>query len=346
MFKKLVGLSIALCLLGGLQTQALAAASAGAKCSSTGKIAVVGTARLVCAKVGTTKVWVALDSAGFKAPVITSVIIVPSQTSTYYLQGQILNILVIFDAGVVVTGTPIIGLDSEVNGKLLYSGGSGKQVLLFSYTSSSADVDTIGFGLKSDSIELNGGSINSLNGTPSNLAHAAIARSSNRKVGASAPTSVSTVTTIATTVTTVASTATTVAATTTTTTVASVAAPKVTSITFKEPGSKWVTGQNVVFKVIFDQSVVVNTTGGTPYISVLSDSTQKLTANGVVYTEGTGGTTLLFSYAVVSADTESTGLGINANAIVLNGGTIKSASGVNAVLTHAAIARSSTRQIN
>jgi hypothetical protein len=343
MFKKFIGLFLALCLLGGLQSQAFAA-SAGAKCNSTGKIAVVGAARLVCAKVGSTKVWVALDSAGFKAPVITSVIIVPSQTSTYYLQGQILNILVIFDSGVVVTGTPTIGLDSEMKGKFSYAGGSGKQVLLFSYTSTSADVDTIGFGLKADSIELSGGSIKSLNGTPANLAHAAVARSSNRKIGATAPTSVSTVTTIATTVTTVASTSTTVAATTTT--VASGAAPKVTSLTFKEPVSKWLTGQNVVLKVIFDQPVVVNTTGGTPYISVLSDSTQKLTANGVIYTEGTGGTTLLFSYTVVTGDTESTGVGTNANAIVLNGGTIKSASGVNADLTHAAIARSSTRKIN
>ena len=338
MFKKLVGLFVALCLLGGLQTQALAAASAGAKCNSTGKIVVVGTSRLVCAKVGTTKVWVALDSAGFKAPVITSVIIAPSQTSSYYLQGQILNILVIFDAGVVVTGKPTIGLDSEIKGKLAYAGGSGNQVLLFSYTSNSGDVDTIGFGLKADSIELSGGSINSLNGVPANLAHAAISRSSSRKIGATAPTSVSTVTTIAATVTTVAS--------ATTTTVATSGAPKITSITFKEPGSKWITGQNVVLKVIFDQTVVVNTTGGVPYISVLSDSTQKLTANGVVYSEGSGGTTLLFSYTVISADTESTGVGTNANAIVLNGGTIKSAAGVNADLTHSAIARSSTRKIN
>ncbi|TRZ83862.1 MAG: hypothetical protein D4R92_00195 [Actinobacteria bacterium] len=342
MTKRLVGLLITLCLLGGFQTQALAGASAGGKCSSTGKIAVVGTARLVCAKVGKAKVWIALDSTVFKAPSITSIIIAPSATSNYYLQGQIINILITFDAGVVVTGVPTIGLDSEMKGRVLYSGGSGTQVLLFSYATKAGDIDSIGFGLKSDSIELGGGSINSLNGTPANLAHTAIARSSTRVLGATAP--VATTTTIVKTVTTVAATVTTVAATTTT--VASSATPKITSLTFKEPGTKWVTGQAVVFKVVFDQVVVVNTTGGMPYVSVLSDSTQKLTATGVNYTEGSGGTTLLFSYTVISADTESTGLGTNANAIVLNGGTIKSSAGVNADLTSAAIARSSKRLIN
>jgi hypothetical protein len=148
------------------------------------------------------------------------------------------------------------------------------------------------------------------------------------------------VTTVATTVTTVATTATTVATTTTsstTTTVASSAAPKITSIAFKEPGGKWIIGQNVQVRVIFDVAVVIT---GSPYLSVLSDGINKLT-----YLEGTGGTSLIFSYTVLSGDIDSTGLGVAADAFVLNGGTIKSSSGVTAVLTHAAIARSSLRKI-
>ena len=337
MTKRLVGLFVGLCLLGGLQTQALAAASAGGKCRSTGKIAVVGTARLVCAKVGKTKVWVALDSASFKAPVITSVIIAPSVTSSYYLQGQFINILVTFDAGVVVTGSPQIFLDSDTIGKMTYFGGTGSQVLLFSYATTAGDVDNVGFGLKANSLVLNGGTINSMNGTPATLTHLGIARSATRKLGPTAPAATTTVTTVATTVTTVATTATTVAATTTTTTVASSSAPKITSVAFKEPGGKWIPGQNVQVKVIFDLPVVIT---GSPYISVLSDAINKLT-----YLEGSGGVSLIFSYTVISGDIDNTGVGIAANSIVLNSGTLKSSSGVVAVVTHAAVDRSSSRKI-
>ena len=337
MTKRLVGLFVGLCLLGGLQTQALAAASAGGKCRSTGKIAVVGTARLVCAKVGKTKVWVALDSASFKAPVITSVIIAPSVTSSYYLQGQFINILVTFDAGVVVTGSPQIFLDSDTIGKMTYFGGTGSQVLLFSYATTAGDVDNVGFGLKANSLVLNGGTINSMNGTPATLTHLGIASSATRKLGPTAPAATTTVTTVATTATTVATTATTVAATTTTTTVASSSAPKITSVAFKEPGGKWIPGQNVQVKVIFDLPVVIT---GSPYISVLSDAINKLT-----YLEGSGGVSLIFSYTVISGDIDNTGVGIAANSIVLNSGTLKSSSGVVAVVTHAAVDRSSSRKI-
>jgi len=335
MFKKLVGLFIALCLLGGLQTQALAA-GAGEKCNSTGKIVVVGTSRLVCAKVGTTKVWVALDSSSFTAPVITSVAIAPSSTLTYYLTGQIIHVVITFDTGVLVTGVPQIFLDSDTIGKMSYVGGSGSQSLLFSYVTMAGDVDNVGFGLKANSLVLNGGTIKSLNGTAATLTHPGIAKSTTRKLGPTAPSGTTTVTTVATTATTVATTATTIA-TTTTTTVASSAAPKITAITFKEPGAKWIVGQNVQVKVTFDLPVLVT---GSPYIGLLSDGINK-----VLYLEGSGGTSLIFSYTVLAGDIDNTGVGMAADAFVLNGGKIISSSGVAAVLTHAAIARSSLRKI-
>jgi len=335
MFKKLVGLFVALCLLGGLQSQAFAA-SAGAKCKSTGKIVVVGTARLVCAKVGTTKVWVALDSSSFSAPVITSVAIAPSSTLTYYLTGQIIHVVITFDTGVLVTGVPQIFLDSDTIGKMSYVGGSGSQSLLFSYVTITGDVDNVGFGLKANSLVLNGGTIKSLNGAAAILTHPGIAKSTTRKLGPTAPAGTTTATTVATTVTTVATTATTVA-TTTTTTVASSVAPKITSLTFKEPGGKWIIGQNVQLRAVFDLPVVVT---GSPYIALLSDGINKAT-----YLEGSGGTSLIFSYTVLAGDIDNTGVGTAADPFVLNNGTMKSASGVNAVLTAPAIARSSTRKI-
>ena len=328
MLKKVASLFIALCLTGGFQTQVLAAASAGGKCSSTGKIVVVGTARLVCAKVGNTKVWVALDSSGFKSPTITSVVIASNITSDYYLQGQIINVLVTFDSGVVVTGSPQIFLDSTSIGRMNYAGGSGGQVLLFSYPTLAGDVDSVGFGLKANSLVLNGGTINSSNGTPATLTHSGVNKSATRKLGPTAPAVTTTVTTVAATVTTVAA---------TTTTVASSAAPKITSVAFKEPGGHWIPGQNVQVKVTFDLAVLVT---GSPYIGLLSDGINKVT-----YLEGSGSVSLIFSYTVLTGDIDNTGVGMAADAFVLNGGKILSSSGIAAVLTHAAIARSSLRKI-
>ena len=198
------------------------------------------------------------------------------------------------------------------------------------------DVDNVGFGLKANSLVLNGGTIKSLNGTAATLTHPGIAKSTTRKLGATAPAGTTTVTTVATTATTVATTATTVA-TTTTTTVASSAAPTISTISFKEPGGKWIVGQNIQIRVVFNVPVVIT---GSPYVSVLSDAINKLT-----YLEGSGGSSILFSYTVATGDIDNTGVGMAADAFVLNGGTIKSSSGVVAVLTHSAIARSSTRKI-
>ena len=322
----------------GFDAQVSSAASAGGKCSKTGKTVTVGTARLVCVAAGRSKTWMALDSSAFKAPVVTSVAIAPSSTLTYYLTGQIIHVVITFDSAVLVTGVPQIYLDSGTIGKMSYVGGSGSQSLLFSYITMAGDVDSVGFGLKANSLVLNGGTINSTNGTPASLTHPGIAKATTRKLGPTAPTDTATATTIATaTTTTVASTATTVATTTTTTTVASSAAPTISTISFKEPGGKWVPGQNIQIRVVFNAAVVIT---GSPYISVLSDAINKLT-----YLEGSGGTSILFSYTVVSGDIDNTGLGMAANSFVLNGGTIKSSSGVTAVLTHSAIARADTRKI-
>ena len=312
--KKFVACLVAfLTIYVGFDAQVSSAASAGGKCSSTGKIVVVGTARLVCAKVGTTKVWVALDSSSFTAPVITSVAIAPSSTLSYYLTGQIIHVVITFDTGVLVTGVPQIFLDSDSIGKMSYVGGSGSQSLLFSYVTVAGDVDNVGFGLKANSLVLNGGTIKSTNGTPATLTNLGIAKATTRKLGPTAPAVTTTVTTVATTATTVATTATTVA-TTTTTTVASSAAPTISTISFKEPGGKWIVGQNIQIRVVFNVPVVIT---GSPYVSVLSDAINKLT-----YLEGSGGSSILFSYTVATGDIDNTGVGMAADAFVLNGGTI------------------------
>ena len=331
MKRKILALVLALCLFGVSESQVLAGPSAGGKCVSVGKFATVNGATLVCTKIGSSKVWVALDKSAFVAPTVVSVAIAPSATLTYYLQGQTIYVIVAFTSPVVVTGVPQIFLDSANIGKMSYIAGSGTSALLFAYVTVTGDIDNEGFGLKANSLTLNGGTIKASNGTAANLAHIAIAKSATRKLTATTPATVATTTTVAT----VATTTTTTAATTTTTTVA---APAVSSVAFKEPtNEKWIPGQSLQVRVIFNVPVVVT---GSPYISLLSDGINKAT-----YLDGSGSTSLIFAYTIVSGDIDNTGVGIAASAIVLNSGTIKSASGVTATLTHSAVARSSTRKI-
>ena len=345
MKRKILALVLALCLFGVSESQVLAGPSAGGKCVSVGKFATVNGATLVCTKIGSSKVWVALDKSAFVAPTVVSVAIAPSATLTYYLQGQTIYVIVAFSSTVVVTGVPQIFLDSANIGKMSYIAGSGTSALLFAYVTVTGDIDNEGFGLKANSLTLNGGTIKASNGTAANLAHIAIAKSATRKLTATAPATVATTTTVATatTTTTAATTTTTTAATTTTTTTATtttttVAAPAVSSVAFKEPtNEKWIPGQSLQVRVIFNVPVVVT---GSPYISLLSDGINKAT-----YLDGSGSTSLIFAYTIVSGDIDNTGVGIAASAIVLNSGTIKSASGVTATLTHSAVARSSTRKI-
>ena len=344
MKRKILALVLALCLFGVSESQVLAGPSAGGKCVSVGKFATVNGATLVCTKIGSSKVWVALDKSAFVAPTVVSVAIAPSATLTYYLQGQTIYVIVAFSSTVVVTGVPQIFLDSANIGKMSYIAGSGTSALLFAYVTVTGDIDNEGFGLKANSLTLNGGTIKASNGTAANLAHIAIAKSATRKLTATAPATVATTTTVATatTTTTAATTTTTTAATTTTTaattTTTTVVAPAVSSVAFKEPtNEKWIPGQSLQVRVIFNVPVVVT---GSPYISLLSDGINKAT-----YLDGSGSTSLIFAYTIVSGDIDNTGVGIAASAIVLNSGTIKSASGVTATLTHSAVARSSTRKI-
>ena len=142
-------------------------------------------------------------------------------------------------------------------------------------------------------------------------------------------------TTTAATTTTVATTTT----TTTTTTTVSTAIPKILSVAFRQPGTDGIyhVGQNI--RVVINFSIPVNVAGA-PYVMLEATSIGK-----TPFLDGNGTASLMFSYTVVTGDVETSGVGLSANSIVLNGGTIKSVSGVSADLTHARLSRSSSRQV-
>ncbi len=138
-----------------------------------------------------------------------------------------------------------------------------------------------------------------------------------------------------TTATTVATTTTTTTATTTT---VSTAIPKIVSVAFRQPDADgtYNIGQFVRVAFTFSIPVVVS---GSPYVMLDASTIGK-----TPFLDGNGTTGLMFSYTVVAGDVES-GVGLIANSFVLNGGTIKSLTGVSADLTHSRISRSGTRLV-
>ena len=151
---------------------------------------------------------------------------------------------------------------------------------------------------------------------------------------------VTTTTTVA--PTTTAVTTTTVATTTTTsttTTTVSTAIPKILSVAIRAPGTDGIfhVGQNIRVAFTFSVPVIVS---GAPYVMLEATNIGK-----TPFLDGNGTANIMFSYTVATGDVENSGVGLIANSIVLNGGTMKSATGVSADLTHARVSRSGSRLV-
>ena len=93
-------------------------------------------------------------------------------------------------------------------------------------------------------------------------------------------------------------------------------------------------GDVVQITATFSEAVVVNTSGGTPKMVLNVGGVN----NSASYVSGSGTTDLLFNYTILAGDTDTNGLSYAANAMLLNGGTIKDSAGNSAVIT--SIARS------
>ena len=87
-------------------------------------------------------------------------------------------------------------------------------------------------------------------------------------------------------------------------------------------------GENLDFAVEFTADVVINTSGGIPFLPIALNSGIK----EAQYVSGTGTKTLTFRYTVQSGDVDTDGIGLGGS-IVTNGGTIRDSAGNSAQLT-------------
>ncbi len=105
--------------------------------------------------------------------------------------------------------------------------------------------------------------------------------------------------------------------------------PTVDSVSSSTANGSYNAGDTIAVTVAFSKTVYVVTTGGTPYITLETGSTDR----NASYASGSGSSTLTFNYTVQAGDTSSDLDYVAITSLALNGGTIKTVSGMDATLT-------------
>lgn len=109
--------------------------------------------------------------------------------------------------------------------------------------------------------------------------------------------------------------------------------PFVASVSSSTANGTYKVGDTIAVTVTFDQSVAVNTGGGTPSLLLETGAVDR----NATYVSGSGTTVLTFNYTVQAGDVSVDLDYQNTGALVLNGGTIRNVSSQDAVMTLPAV---------
>ena len=232
----------------------------------------------------------------------------PARSDTYEL-GETVEVEVEFDRGVTPTNnSPQLALTIGTQTRHATLSRWGSVSLYFDYAVQEGDRDEDGISIAANALGLNGGSIKGADGTTdADLAHEAVASERGSKVNGSL-----------------------------------IRPPRVTRIFFHSSparGDTYELGETVDVEVEFDRAV---TAAGSPQVALtIGTQTRHATSSGW------SGRSLYFDYTVQEGDRDEDGISIAANALVLNGGTIKATDGTtDADLRHAAVAAGRGSKVN
>ena len=213
----------------------------------------------------------------------------PASDSTYVL-GERIEVEVTFTRPVTVTGAPqlVLIIGRSTQRRAAYVSGTGTNALTFRYTVTATDADTAGLSV-AGGVGLNGGAINDARDGATAARLVGI-----RGIPRDKAHKVD----------------------------GSRGPPGVSELSISSPvvGDTFERGDTIGVTVTFNKAVDV--TGG-PQLALTIGSTTKQAA----YASGTGSTSLVFRYVVVTADADADGISIGASALALNDGTIKKAGG-------------------
>ena len=237
----------------------------------------------------------------------------PDDGDTYRL-GESIRVTVTFNRAVnVVTtgGTPQLALTVGTQTRqAAYLSGTGTTALVFNYLLVAGDFDGDGIDVAAGALTLNSGAINDARDA---TVAAALGLGTHAITGGTGY---------------------------------RVATPPfVSTIAVNSPrsGSVFERGERIEVTLNFNRAVDVT---GTPQVALDIGGTERQAD----YVSGTGTAELLFRYTVVTADSDATGISIAANALTLNGGTIRAITAdrtdASLGLGSSAISNDGTRQVN
>ena len=233
------------------------------------------------------------DSA---SPTVSSVSSTTSNGS--YKAGDVISIQVNFSEAVTVVGTPTLTLETGATDRSVnYSSGSGSSTLTFNYTVQTGDINSDLDYVATTSLALNSGTIQDAAGNNATLSlptpGAANSLGANKAL------------------------------------VVDAVSPTVSSVNSLSNNGSYKAGDAISIQVNFSEAVTVNTTNGTPTLTLETGATDR----AVSYASGSGTSSLTFTYTVQAGDTSSDLDYVATTSLALNSGTIKDTVGNNATLT-------------
>ena len=231
--------------------------------------------------------------------------------------GDKIEVTVTFSEHVTVTGSPQLELTVGSSAKNATYKSTTDSKVVFSYTVAVGDSDTDGISIGADKLSLNGGSIKDGADNDADRSHSAVSTQSGHKVDGIRPT---------------------------------IASVYLTGGSSNQDGVHTI-DEYLSAEVRFSEHVYVggypgprqklNFEGTTRYADFLGAYPQ---CNEPICVSGFGaryGISLAFDYMIAKGDLDLDGVAIDANSLVLNGGSIRDGAGNDAVLTHSAIAEDS-----
>ena len=276
------------------------------------------------------------------SPTVSSIAITSDPGSDeVYAIGDAIQITVTFSSDVTVTGSPQLELDNGGEARAAEHESSAGSEVVFAYTVEDGDSDTDGIAISENKLSLNGGTIKDADDNAANLAHSALAAEAGHKVDGIRPT------------------------------ISSISLGGSTRVN----PNPYIIGELITVHVRFTEEIFLE---GAPHITVdpesgaqtadfwyivlpcpildgadtatlvsLTPEEEESTQNPYeCFTSETQGMRMVFSYRVKEGDLDEDGLGLAADALNLNGGSLRDAAGNAAVITHEPVAESDSNLID
>ena len=236
--------------------------------------------------------------------------------SGVYRIGDDVQVTVTFSENVAVTGSPQLELAIGSNNRTAGYESTDGSAVVFSYTVAVGDSDSDGIAVAANKLTLNGGSVKDAANNDADLSHNALTAQAGHEVDGVRPRLKLTV-----------------------------------SDRLKFDASSggtdgaYTTGEELIIRVAFTEGGVRGSVTGPPRVALNFDGGGPRVAKwdpSLIFNPTQYPLVRFFSYVVQEGDLDSDGPTIDANAIDLAGGFIRDAAGNDAVLTHSAVAASSS----